>query len=231
MGGQKKLYSRWKSITEKTRLMNECRQITSLFQTLNFAIKSVADLAFVDNKDSALKEKALIQLFKNLAGNMSDCFKRWRDINSIEKLRERMSNQQKESLLKVLNGLLTTGKTAQVREAINKFRLNRRITEIQRNFLKRLLMSKAGLVVIAFRKVQTLPERKDNSAFLRLLNSRKVWLLSLKELSRELWVPSEMNTKKVKLPRRELSSNSLILPWVDKRRCTTDGNQSLKRPD
>jgi hypothetical protein len=46
---------------------------------------------------------------------MSDCFKRWRDINSIEKLRERMSNQQKESLLKVLNGLLTTGKTAQVR--------------------------------------------------------------------------------------------------------------------
>uniref|UniRef100_A0A0P6BFP2 Uncharacterized protein n=1 Tax=Daphnia magna TaxID=35525 RepID=A0A0P6BFP2_9CRUS len=167
MGGQKKMYNRWKSITEKTRLMNECRQITSLFQTLNFAIKSVADIAFVDNKDSALKEKALIQLFKNLAGNMSDCFKRWRDINSIEKLRERMNNQQKESVLKVLNGLLTTGKTAQIREAINKFRLNRRITEIQRNFLKRLLMSKAGLVVIAFRKIQTLPERKDNSAFLK----------------------------------------------------------------
>jgi len=45
--------------------------------------------------------------------------------------------------------------------------LNRRITEIQRNFLKRLLMSKAGLVVIAFRKIQTLPERKDNTAFLK----------------------------------------------------------------
>jgi hypothetical protein len=86
-----------------------------MFQTLNFAIKSVADIAFVDNKDSALKEKALIQLFKNLAGNMSDCFRKWRDINNIEKLRERMNNQQKESLLKVLNGLLTTGKTAQIR--------------------------------------------------------------------------------------------------------------------
>ena len=49
MGGQKKLYNRWKSITEKTRLMNECKQITSMFQTLNFAIKSVADLAFIDN--------------------------------------------------------------------------------------------------------------------------------------------------------------------------------------
>jgi hypothetical protein len=29
--------------------------------------------------------------------------------------------------------------------------------------------------------------------------------------------------KKVKLPRRELSFNSLILPWVDKRSSTTDG--------
>ena len=82
--------------------MNECRQITSLFQTLNFAIKSVADMAFVDNKDSALKEKALIQLFKNLHSNLSDCFKRWRDINNIEKIREKMSNQQKEAVLKML---------------------------------------------------------------------------------------------------------------------------------
>ena len=40
-------------------------------------------------------------------------------------------------------------------------------TEIQRNFLKRLLMSKAGMVVIAFRKIQTLPERKDAEAYQR----------------------------------------------------------------
>ena len=88
---------------------------------------------------------------------MSDSLKRWRDTNEIEKLREKMSNKEKESVLKILNGLLSTGKTAQIRDAINKFKLNRRVTEIQRNFLKRLLMSKAGLVVIAFRKIQTLP--------------------------------------------------------------------------
>ena len=66
-------------------------------------------------------------------------------------------NQQKASVLKVkpirelnrkiLKNLLHNGKNAQVREAINKFRMNRKITEIQRNFLKRLLMSKAGMVV------------------------------------------------------------------------------------
>ena len=65
-------------------------------------------------------------------------------------------------LLKVLNDLLTNSKTAQIRNALLKFRTNRRITEIQRNFLKRLLMSKAGLVVIAWRKMQSLPERRNN---------------------------------------------------------------------
>ena len=140
---------------------------------MNFAIKSVSDIAFVDNKDTAIKEKALIQLFKNMSSNMGDCFKRWRDVNNIEKLRERMGDEQKKALLKVLNNLLNNGKTAQIRDAINKFRLNRRIIEIQRNFLKRLLMSKAGLVVIGFKKWQGLPERKDNAAFLKATRFEK----------------------------------------------------------
>jgi hypothetical protein len=78
-----------------------------------------------------------------------------------------MNLQQRGSILKMLENLLHSGKNAQIRDAINKFRTNRKITDIQRNFLKRLLMSKAGLVVIAFRKIQTLPERKDNAAFLK----------------------------------------------------------------
>ena len=40
--------------------------------------------------------------------------------------------------------------------------MNRKITDIQRNFLKRLLMSKAGLVVLAFKKMQNLPDRKNH---------------------------------------------------------------------
>jgi hypothetical protein len=104
-----------------------------------------------------LKEKALIQLFKNLTSNLSDTYKRWREMNNIEKIRDRLSNSQKEQMLKVLDSLLRSSKQLQIKEVIQKFRLNRRVTEIQRNFLKRLLMSKAGLVVIAFRKIQTLP--------------------------------------------------------------------------
>ena len=67
--------------------MEECKQMNNLFQTLSFVIKSTADLVFVDNKESLLKEKALLQLFKNLSGNVSDTFKRWRETNTILKLR------------------------------------------------------------------------------------------------------------------------------------------------
>ena len=141
---------------------------------MNYAIKSVTDNAFIDSKENTLKEKALIQLFKNLSSNLSDTYKRWREINNIDKIRERLSNSQKEQMLKVLDQLLHSSKQLQVREIIQKFRLNRRVTEIQRNFLKRLLMSRAGLVVIAFRKIQTLPERKDNENYVKATKFEKV---------------------------------------------------------
>ena len=144
-----------------------------MFASLNYVIKSVTDNAFIDSKETQLKEKALIQLFKNLSSNLSDTYKRWREINNVEKINEKLTGKQKEQMLKVLNQLLSSSKQHQVREAIQKFRLNRRVTEIQRNFLKRLLMSKAGLVVIAFRKIQTLPERKDNESYVKATKFEK----------------------------------------------------------
>ncbi len=67
----------------------------------------------------------------------------------------------------MLSNLLNNGKNSRMKEAINKFKENRRITEIQRNFLKRLLMSKAGLVLISFKKLQSLPDRNGNKNYLK----------------------------------------------------------------
>ena len=94
--------------------------------------------------------------------NVSDTLKRWRDVNNIEKLRERLTAQQKESVLNVLNNLLHHNKRNKITDVIRKFRENRKIVEIQRHFLKRLLLSKAGLVVVAFKKLESLPERKKD---------------------------------------------------------------------
>ena len=65
--------------------------------------------------------------------------------------------------LKLLMNVLNNGNQGKIRQAIQKFRMNRKIIDIQRNFLKRLLMSKAGLVVISVKKWQSLPERADGS--------------------------------------------------------------------
>ena len=94
--------------------------------------------------------------------NIEDTLKRWRDVNNIEKLRDRISDKEKQSCISVLNSIVHQNKREMIREAINKFRINRKIVDIQRHFLKRLLLSKAGLVMIAFKKIESLPERKKN---------------------------------------------------------------------
>ena len=156
---------------------------------MNYTIKSVTDNAFIDSKENTLKEKALVQLFKNLTSNISDTLRRWREINNIDKIRERLSNSQKEQMLKVLDQLLQSSRQHQVREIIHKFRLNRKVTEIQRNFLKRLLMSKAGLVVIAFRKIQTLPERRYSENYVKATKFEKGLSLFVEKTLRGSFVP------------------------------------------
>ena len=101
-GGQKKLYNRWVSITERTKLMNECKEVANIFASLNFSLKSVSDNAFLENKDGSLKEKALLQLFRNLNANLANSFKQWRNINQIEKMRERMGMNEKGAAVKTL---------------------------------------------------------------------------------------------------------------------------------
>ena len=68
---------------------------------------------------------------------------------------------EKGAAVKSLEDLVRGGIVSQSRSVINKFRQNRKTVDIQRNFLKRLLASKAGMVISAFRRIQTLPEKKN----------------------------------------------------------------------
>ena len=47
--------------------------------------------------------------------NVGDCLKRWRDVNNIEKLKERIDNNTKENVLKVLDGILKHSKQDLIR--------------------------------------------------------------------------------------------------------------------
>ena len=161
--GQKRFYTRWQNLTEKAKLINECKIVSNFLASLTQTIKSATDSCFLDTKENQIKEKALIQLFKNMSSNVGETFKRWRDVNAIEKLRSRLSDKEKQSVLNVLNNLLHNSKRDKIAEVIRRFRSNRKIVDIQRNFLKKLLLSKAGLVVVAFKKIQSLPERKKDA--------------------------------------------------------------------
>ena len=112
------MYSRWQGLTEKSKLINECKIVANFLNSLTSAIKSATDSTFLDTKENQLKEKALIQLFRNMNMNIETTFKRWRDVNSIEKLRERLTNKEKESVLNVLNNLLHHSKREKIAEVI-----------------------------------------------------------------------------------------------------------------
>ena len=73
-----------------------------------------------------------------------------------------MTNKEKESVLNVLSNLLHNSKREKIAEVIRKFRENRKIVDIQRSFLKKLLLSKAGMVVVACKKIISLPEKKKD---------------------------------------------------------------------
>ena len=60
-------------------------------------------------------------------------------------------------MLKMLANLLKGNKQQQIRDIIHKFKINQKIVNVQRNFLKRLLQSKAGMVLLAFREIKGLP--------------------------------------------------------------------------
>lgn len=72
-----------------------------------------------------------------------------------------MGNNQKKYILALLEGLLRSNKKQQLRNVISKFRTNKNIKTVQRNFLKRLMQSKAGMTMVAFRAIKTLPQRQD----------------------------------------------------------------------
>lgn len=45
---------------------------------INLSIKSVADNAFISNKDHSLKEKAINKMIRAFTGSLGDSFTKWR---------------------------------------------------------------------------------------------------------------------------------------------------------
>ncbi len=57
-----------------------------------------------------MKEEALWKIFANMHFNIENIFRRWRQLNKIEKLREKMDDKKKEMCINLLLGVLNNGK-------------------------------------------------------------------------------------------------------------------------
>ena len=110
-----------------------------------------------------LKENALNQIFKNMDLGLRDSFKKWRDINVIANSKLRIDNGHKATHINILEIMMSHARASRLQEVIRKFKLNRDTILIQRNFLKKLLSTKTGLIEIAFQRIQALPHRRQKS--------------------------------------------------------------------
>jgi hypothetical protein len=88
----------------------------------------------------------------------------------IQRLKARISLEQKGKFIALLNNLLNNDRVTRIKDIVDKFRLNARITEIQRRFLSRMLNTKAGRILTAFKAIKELPESRDLSAGVQFHN-------------------------------------------------------------
>ena len=91
MGGQKRLYQKWLSINEKSKLIHECRLVSNIFASINLAIKSVSDAAFLNNKNNQIMEDAIRLIFDNANFGLANSFRRWREANQSLKYKDRIN--------------------------------------------------------------------------------------------------------------------------------------------
>lgn len=78
MNKRKKMFGRWQKLTETRQMLEKCKRLHQIFASLNVCVKSVADNAFVLEKSSNLKEKALQKLISAYRSNLGQTFLRWR---------------------------------------------------------------------------------------------------------------------------------------------------------
>jgi hypothetical protein len=155
----KRNYDLWHHISQQSHLVRECKATNSVFASLNFVIKSIADNAFADNLSNRLKKKVLDEIFSNVHIRWRQSFQNWRSNNEKVKTvisdKDRVKRQSARTILEIYRGL----RLNRLRQIVRNFKANRRIREIQMTVIRRLLMSKTTCIGDIFRIIKNLPNR------------------------------------------------------------------------
>jgi hypothetical protein len=156
----KRNYDLWHHISQQSHLVRECKATNSVFASLNFVIKSIADNAFADNLSNRLKKKVLDEIFSNVRIRWRQSFQNWRSNNEKVKTvaldSDRLKKQSARTILEIYRGL----RLNRLRQIVRSFKTNRSIREIQKRFLNRVLLQKRLCVSDIFNKIRALINRR-----------------------------------------------------------------------
>jgi hypothetical protein len=95
--------------------------------------------------------------------NCQQAFKNWYEFMIIDRLKNRISLEQRGKAVETILGALQNDRASRLKQVVDKFRQHARITDIQRRFLTKILNSRAGKVFKAFMQIKDIPNNKDLS--------------------------------------------------------------------
>lgn len=153
-----RIYSRWNESTRMHRTITICRKSEHFFQELTHVYTANLKMIFENPRELILKEKCLNKLFSVQQSLMKDGLSRWLMNHRSNKLSDSINDHKKKTMLTYFNQLLNKRGAEEIKKAVHQFYLNWKITQLQTNFIKKLLMTKGGRVVEAFRIWKELPE-------------------------------------------------------------------------
>jgi hypothetical protein len=157
------MYTRWNTIVNRQKLINECKAVANIFGSLNSVVRASASTAISSQRETTIKTNAIIRICKNQSLNCSQAFKNWYEFMIVKRQSSRTSLEQRRRGVEILMGALNNDRSTRLKSVIDKFRQNSRIADIQRRFLHRLLNSRVGKVFKAYQLIKDLPDNRDLS--------------------------------------------------------------------
>jgi hypothetical protein len=122
-------------------------------------------LVFARSREVTIKKDALDKIFKCQSIRFKAYFNLWRQNLKELKLLSEMDKKTKTAILERINKIAMATSTQAVIEAIRKFKLNSKVTVVQRKFIERLMQTKSGKFIAAFQSWKSIPNSNLNAKY------------------------------------------------------------------
>lgn len=93
-----------------------------------------------------MKEKYLTKLFSAQSQLLHSFFNRWINNAKVIKINQDIDEHKKKIMIGYFEGLLKNNEAEGIRQCLKRFYENWKISMVQTNFLKKLMMTKGGRV-------------------------------------------------------------------------------------